>query len=155
MTMIDHYYFEKSQEKLFKELNNVPTIIGFTNNDMYTFIISSMALKYSNMNNAYCYYFDVDAKGDNNQAFHSSDIRYVFGTLKESWRPYDEKDEKVSQIMMQYIANFAKNCNPNGNNLPLWNIKKGKALHITLDEIKMDKPKKFKLIKNTFAGDPK
>ena len=155
MTMIDHYYLEKSQEKLFKELNNVPTIIGFTNNDMYTFIISSMALKYSNMNNAYCYYFDVDAKGDNNQAFHSSDIRYVFGTLKESWRPYDEKDEKVSQIMMQYIANFAKNCNPNGNNLPLWNIKKGKALHITLDEIKMDKPKKFKLIKNTFAGDPK
>ena len=155
MTMIDHYYLEKSQEELFKEINNVPTIIGFTNNDMYTLIIALMALKYSKKNDCYCYYFDVDAKGDKNQAFHSSDIRYVFGTLKDSWRPYDEKDEKISKLMMKYISNFAKNGDPNGKNLPLWNKKKRKALHITLDKIKMEKPKKFKLLKNTFVGDPK
>ncbi len=155
MTMVDHYYLEKSQEELFEKKLNVPTIIGFTNNDMYTLILAIMALSYAKKNNAYCYYFDVDAKGDNNKAFHSSDLRYVFGTLKESWRPYDKKDEEISESMMDYIANFAKTSNPNGNNLPVWEKKNGEALHISSKGIKMGRPNKWKLFKNTFLGDPK
>ena len=155
MTMIDHYYLKKSQEELFKDKVNVPTIVGFTNNDMYTAILAHMGLSYAKRNDAYVYYFDVDAKGDGNKAFHSSDIRYAFGTLDSSWRPYDEGDKKVTETLMRYIANFARSGNPNAAGLPLWEKKKGKALCIRADYIKMGKPNKWQLLRNTFLGDPK
>lgn len=155
MTMIDGYYLPRSEEELLKEKIDVPTIIGFTNNDMYTIILASMALKYSSKNKAYCYYFDVDAKGDANQAFHSSDLRYAFHTLSHSWRPYTKEDEEISNKMVQYFSNFIKYGDPNGENLPKWEILKGKALRFGLDKIEMSKPKKFKLLRNTFKGDPK
>ncbi len=155
MMMVDHFYLEKSQEELFKNKVDVPTIVGFTNNDMYTAILAHMALSYAKKNAAYVYYFDVDAKGDGNKAFHSSDIRYAFGTLDSSWRPYDEGDRKVSEALMRYIANFARSANPNGGDLPLWEKKKGKALCIRTNEIKMGKPNKWQLLRNTFLGDPK
>lgn len=155
MTMVDHYYLEKSQEELFKQSIDVPTIVGFTNNDMYTLILANMALSYAKKNNTYCYYFDVDAKGDKNKAFHSSDLRYAFGTLKKSWRPYDEDDERVSDMMMDYFAEFAKKGDPNKENMPRWEKKAGKALHITLGSIKMSRPGKWRLLHNTFLGDPK
>ena len=155
MTMVDHYYLEKSQEELFKNKVDIPTIVGFTNNDMYTAILAHMALSYAKKNDAYAYYFDVDAKGDGNKAFHSSDIRYAFGTLGSSWRPYDEKDKKVSEALMRYIANFARSGNPNGEGLPSWEKKSGEALCLRTDEIKMGKPSKWQLLKNTFLGDPK
>ncbi len=155
MTMIDHYYLETSQEELFKKKISVPTIIGFTNNDMFTIILARMAIKYAKRADAYTYYFDIDAKGDNNKAFHSCDLRYVFGTLDKSWRPYDDNDKKVSEMMIEYFANFLKKGNPNGENLPLWEKKKGKALRIRINGTKMDRPNYWSLLKNTFAGDPK
>ncbi len=155
MTMVDHYYLEKSQEELFKTKVEVPTIVGFTNNDMYTAILAHMALSYAKTNDAYVYYFDVDAKGDGNKAFHSCDIRYAFGTLDSSWRPYDNADKQVSKTFMAYIANFARSGNPNGDSLPLWEKKNGRALCIRLGEIKMGKPNKWKLLRNTLLGDPK
>ncbi len=155
MTMVDHYYLTDRQEELIKKKINIPTIIGFTNNDMFTLILALMAIKYAKREDAYAYYFDVDAKGDNNKAFHSSDLRYVFGTLDKSWRPYDENDKKVSEMMIDYFANFMKNGNPNGDNLPLWEKKKGKVLRIKLDKTKMSRPNYWSLFKNTFLGDPK
>jgi para-nitrobenzyl esterase len=54
-------------------------------------------------------------------AFHSDDIEYVFGTLDTRpgsvWRP---EDRKLSEEMMGYWTNFAKNGNPNGPGLPHW-----------------------------------
>ena len=155
MMMVDHYYLEKSQEELFKNKVEIPTIVGFTNNDMYTAILAHMSLSYAKKNDAYIYYFDVDAKGDGNKAFHSSDIRYAFGTLDSSWRPYDENDRKISEALMRYIANFARSANPNGDGLPLWDKKKGRALCIRTNEIKMGRPNKWQLLRNTFLGDPK
>ncbi len=155
MTMVDRYYLATTQEELFKKKINIPTIIGFTNNDMFTLVLAMMAIKYAKREDAYAYYFDVDAKGDNNKAFHSCDLRYVFGTLDKSWRPYDENDKKVSEMMIEYFANFLKNGNPNGEGLPLWEKKKGKALRIRTDSTKMSRPNYWSLLKNTFAGDPK
>ncbi len=155
MTMVDHYYLEKSEEELFKGKVDVPTIVGFTNNDMYTLILALMALSYAKKNNTYLYYFDVDAKGDANKAFHSCDIRYAFGTLDSSWRPYDEEDRKISSMLIAYFANFAKTGNPNGGCLPLWEKKHGKALCIRPRNTKMGRPNKWKLLRNTFLGDPK
>jgi para-nitrobenzyl esterase len=54
-------------------------------------------------------------------AFHSDDIEYVFGTLDtrpgSDWRP---EDRKLSEQIMGYWTNFAKNGDPNGAGLPEW-----------------------------------
>jgi para-nitrobenzyl esterase len=54
-------------------------------------------------------------------AFHSDDIEYVFGTLDtrpgSEWRP---EDRKLSEEMMGYWTNFARNGDPNGPGLPQW-----------------------------------
>jgi para-nitrobenzyl esterase len=54
-------------------------------------------------------------------AFHSDDIEYVFGTLATRpgavWR---DEDWKLSDQMMSYWTNFAKNGDPNGPGLPNW-----------------------------------
>lgn len=155
MTMVDHYYLPDSMDKLMKKRIDIPTIVSFTNNDMYTALLAYMAMKYAHKNKAYCYYFDVNAKGDDNLAFHSSDLRYLFGTLASSWRPYDETDYKISALMMDYLSNFAKTGDPNGDKLPLWKIEKGKALIISPEGVKMGRPRKLTLLKNTFLGDPK
>ena len=34
---------------------------------------------------------------------------------------YDSSDLELSRIMLGYWTNFAKNGNPNGENLPTWN----------------------------------
>lgn len=155
MTMVDHYYLPDTQEVLFRKKIDVPCIIGFTNNDMYTIILAHMAMKYQKKNGCYCYYFDVDAKGDNNKAFHSSDLRYVFHTLDKSWRPYDEKDDQTSLTMVTYFTNFIKTGNPNKEGLPVWKKETGKALRFTASGIRMSKPDYFTLLRNTFLGDPK
>ncbi len=54
-------------------------------------------------------------------AFHSDDIEYVFGTLAtrpgETVRP---EDTQLSEAMMTYWTNFAKNGDPNGTGVPAW-----------------------------------
>jgi para-nitrobenzyl esterase len=54
-------------------------------------------------------------------AFHSDDIEYIFGTLDTrpgaTWRP---EDRTLSEQMMSYWTNFAKNGDPNGAGLPEW-----------------------------------
>lgn len=155
MTMVDGYYLEEKEETACKRKIGVPTIIGFTNNDMYTIVLAHMALHYARKQDAYCYFFDVDAKGDDNQAFHSSDLRYAFSTLDQSWRPYDEKDRRISEMMVSYFADFIKTGDPNGKSLPEWTRGGKKALCFTLDGVKMAKPKKLRLLRNTFLGDPK
>ena len=54
-------------------------------------------------------------------AFHSDDIEYVFGTLDTRpgavWRA---EDRKLSDQIMGYWTNFARNGDPNGRGLPEW-----------------------------------
>jgi para-nitrobenzyl esterase len=54
-------------------------------------------------------------------AFHSDDIEYVFGTLdtRPGWEVRPE-DRKLSDQMMTYWTNFAKNGDPNGEGVPAW-----------------------------------
>ncbi|MDD6193350.1 MAG: carboxylesterase family protein [Lachnospiraceae bacterium] len=159
MPVIDGYHITKPVGELMEHPLPIDYMIGYTNNDMFAFLMSKIAHKYAKHTPSYLYYFDIDAPGgDNNGAFHSSDIRYVFGTLKNSHRPYDDKDEAVSEIMMDYIVQFAKTGNPNKPGLPRWEQSKSKALHIVHEpsQITMTRPGSLKLLHNMLTkGDPK
>lgn len=59
-------------------------------------------------------------KGATPQAYHSSEIEYVFGTLASKKLPFTPDDYKLSERMQTYWTNFAKTGNPNGKDLPQW-----------------------------------
>lgn len=70
----------------------------------------------------YTYYFSRNLPGDNNGAFHSAELWYVFGTLFRCWRPFKGYDFELSNMMADYWTNFAKTGNPNGEGLPAWPV---------------------------------
>ncbi|MFV0362857.1 MAG: carboxylesterase family protein, partial [Suipraeoptans sp.] len=56
-------------------------------------------------------------------AWHSSELWYTFASLRENVppaRPWTEVDFRLADQMSSYWANFIKNGNPNGDELPFW-----------------------------------
>jgi len=53
-------------------------------------------------------------------AFHTSEVPYIFETLKLLDRPWKPADFKLSEMMASYWSNFAKTGDPNGSSLPQW-----------------------------------
>lgn len=45
-------------------------------------------------------------------AFHSSDLWYVFKSLKHCWRPWTQGDWELSEVMLTAWTNFAKYGTP-------------------------------------------
>lgn len=80
----------------------------------------------------YVYCFDRPQPGDDIGTPHSCDNRYVFCSLAESWRPYDESDYALSEQMMTYWTNFAKTGDPNGEGLPTWETYDNRELVLRL-----------------------
>ena len=155
MPVIDGALLPGPVDRLIESPLPVDYLIGYTNNDMYAPVMAYIGNKFGRRNGAYLYYFDLDAPGDDNRAFHSSDLRYMFGTLDRSWRPYGQRDQEASAQMMDYLVNFARTGDPNGPGLPPW--KKGKiALRIGLQGTKMGRVGYCKLLNNMLTkGDPK
>lgn len=117
------------------QVNKVPMIIGSTKNDITvtkeeaesenskfhkSCVNWSLMNEKVNDNPCYVYYFKRDLPGDDNGAFHSSELWYMFGTLGECWRPMEEKDYNLSREMINYWTNFIKDGNPNGDGLNKW-----------------------------------
>lgn len=44
----------------------------------------------------------------------------ILYTMGHSWRPFTEKDRKLSEQMTDYLTNFAKTGDPNNGSLPVW-----------------------------------
>lgn len=65
-----------------------------------------------------------DAKPDSfvpKGAVHSAEIEYAFGNLPlNEVFAWTADDYRVSNVMQNFFANFIKNGNPNGTNLPEW-----------------------------------
>ncbi len=53
-------------------------------------------------------------------SFHSGELPYVFGTLREGGRPYTRQDRDLSALMVRYWVNFIRSGNPNGEDLEAW-----------------------------------
>ena len=73
-------------------------------------------------NKAYVWHFCRMLPGDDKGAWHSSDLWYWFGTLRNCWRPMTEKDYNLSDEMTSYLCNFVRNGDPNGKELAHWDV---------------------------------
>ena len=155
MPVIDGALLPGPVDRLIRTPLDLDYLIGFTNNDMYAPVMAYIGQRFGRRNGAYLYFFDLDAPGDDNRAFHSSDLRYVFGTLNRSWRPYGQRDYEASARMMDYLVNFARTGDPNGHGLPPWRPGKG-VLRIGPKGTKMGRTAYGKLFINMLTkGDPK
>ena len=128
---------------------HIPYMLGSTSEDVMPPMIYSMAKSWCEAQEkpSYTWFFDRRLPGDNNGAWHSSDLWYWFGTLKNCWRPMAEKDFALSDQMVSYLCNFAKTGNPNGEGLPLWKNagESHQVLRLGEGETCMGKASKLKL----------
>ena len=103
---------------------DIPYIFGFTANDMNDMtkaVGDFCALRAEKSSRpAFAYLFARPLPGDDNGAFHSSDLWYVFHSLRHSWRPFTEGDKDLSNKIVDFWTNFAKYGNPNGREEVIW-----------------------------------
>ena len=95
---------------------------GSTSEDVMPPIIYQMAKDWcaAQQEKSYAWFFDRRLPGDENGAWHSSDLWYWFGTLDNCWRPMTKKDWNLSNQMSDYLTNFCKYGDPNGAGLTAW-----------------------------------
>ena len=105
---------------------NIPYMMGSTSHDIVPPFVFEMAKNWciaqaeQGKQDSFCWFFDRMLPGDENGAWHSSDLWYWFGTLKNGWRPFTEHDYMLSDKMTSYLCNFVKTGNPNGEGLLEW-----------------------------------
>lgn len=126
--LVDGYVSNESFDKAAIDgtLADVPYMIGFTMNDMgdmHEGIAAFCANRDSIGNKAWAYQFARPLPDDGSHpevterlkgAFHSSDLWFVFKSLKYCWRPWTQGDWDLSEKMLTYWTNFAKYSDPNG-----------------------------------------
>jgi len=85
------------------------------------------------------YYWDHAPPGQDQGAYHESEINYVLNNLYGTDLPWEAEDYEIALKMNGYWANFAKNGDPNvgssfaGGNLTAWNNstpKKNVTMHV-------------------------
>jgi len=113
-------------------LANVPYMIGFTLHDAGNMRpqIENFCLNREEVGNrAYAYQFARPLPDDGSHpevsarlkgAFHSSDLWYVFKSLKHCWRPWTKGDWDLSERMINAWCDFCKYGNPNGSKDGEW-----------------------------------
>ena len=113
-----------TNDALAGRISDIPYMIGFTANDMGDWvkdIADFCALRAEKSTKpAYAYLFTRQLPGDDNGAWHSSDLWYVFHAFRHSWRPFTPGDEALSLKMVDYYTNFARSGDPNGKGGGEW-----------------------------------
>ena len=125
---IDNYTLPESFDDacLDGSLAQVPYLIGYTLNDagnMGTQIVDFCLNREEMGGKAWAYQFARPLPDDGNHpevtqrlrgAFHSSDLWFVFKSLKHCWRPWTKGDWDLSEKMLTAWSNFAKYADPAG-----------------------------------------
>ena len=128
MPMVDGYVSRESFDEaaLDGTLADVPYMMGYTLDDMGDMSggIAAFGLNRDSIGNkCYVYEFARPLPDDGSHpevtqrlkgAFHSSDLWFVFKSLKHCWRPWTQGDWDLSEKMLTAWTNFAKYSDPNG-----------------------------------------
>jgi len=126
--IVDGYVCTKTFDDAAREgtLADVPYMIGYTLNDMGMMsagIGEFCRVRDEQGRKAWAYEFARPLPDDGKHpevtsrlkgAFHSSDLWFVFKSLKHCWRPWTEGDWDLSEKMLTAWSNFAKYGDPNG-----------------------------------------
>lgn len=131
---------------------------GSTSEDMMPPILQGMARKWCAAQHkpSYAWYFDRQLPGDENGAWHSSDLWYWFGTLENGWRPWTAKDKALSEEMVSCLCNFVCTGDPNGKGtqtewLPA-NAQNGHVMIFGEKDAHMGKPSMISMIKTMLTN---
>ena len=130
--IVDGYVSLESFDDAAKDgtLADVPYMIGYTLNDMGNMsdgIAAFCQNREEKGGKAWAYEFARPLPDDGSHpevtarlkgAFHSSDLWFVFKTLKYCWRPWTQGDWDLSEKMLTAWTNFAKNSDPGLNWAP-------------------------------------
>ena len=137
------------------EQHKIPYLIGSTSEDMLPPFLYSMASKWceAQESDAYLWFFERSLPGDDHGAWHSADLWYWFGTLKNCWRPFEEKDYSLSNEMSDRLCTFAKTGSPNSDGLTEWVAGGKQALTLGDNDTKMAKASKLKLWYTMFTNE--
>ncbi len=122
----DAYAAEDEEEAYHNYLDSISDLM------LQTYIASAEYLQDRNDSDIYVYFFNQDLPAHTDAArddsffgsFHSSELWYTFSSMRdiEGQRPWTEADYALSDQMTDYILNFASTGNPNGGDLPEWQI---------------------------------
>lgn len=132
--IIDGYVCKESFDDaaLNGHLADVPYMIGYTLHDMGDMAEGIAEFCYNREkigSKAYAYEFARPLPDDGSHpevtarlkgAFHSSDLWFVFKSLKHCWRPWTKGDWDLSEKMLTAWTNFAKYSDPNGSKGGEW-----------------------------------
>lgn len=116
-TKIENLYKDKIEKDAFSAFNEIFSVYWFMH-PHYSW--TNMALDAG----VDVYRYQFTKENGFHGTYHSGELIYCFGNVKNSpykYR-YDESDVNLSKIMMSYWTNFAKTGNPNGDNLPTWDL---------------------------------
>ncbi len=143
------------------EQKNIPYMMGSTGEDMATAFMHGMVTDWclrqdkTHKQPSYGWFFDRRLPGDDNGAWHSSELWYFFGTLANGWRPFEKQDYALSEFMSTALCNFAKTGNPNGGKVMDWQPTTSKQKNVMIcgeQPAHMGKPSKLKLWKTMLTN---
>jgi len=134
MPIVEGYVSKESFDDATRDgsLADVPYMIGYTLNDMGDMsegIAEFCRERESKGGKAWAYEFARPLPDDGSHpevtqrlkgAFHSSDLWFVFKSLKHCWRPWTKGDWDLSEKMLTAWTNFAKYSDPNGPKGGVW-----------------------------------
>ena len=128
--VVDGKVLPESFDSAAKEgrIADIPYMIGFTLDDMRGLtdgIVRFCTVREQAGTPAYAYQFarrlpDDGRPGILHGAFHSSELWYMFKSLRLSWRPFTEGDYNLAEQMITCWTNFAATGNPNGSEAGPW-----------------------------------
>jgi len=109
--------------------NALDTAKMLNNDKLIASYYHAAQLKNSNdsAHKSYVYFFnhvipDTPERMEKFGAFHTSDVNYWLNHYSKIYpRDWQDLDKKIGDTMSNYLVNFAKTGNPNGDGLPEWN----------------------------------
>lgn len=126
--VIDGITIPDQPERLltFKKINDVPSIIGVLNRDMWPYDLYQNILNWGtekarrDMQPVYGYYMDREIPSVGKGMYHGGDLWYGFGTLGNSTTPFEDVDRRISKEMIDTFAAFIKTGQPFCENGVIW-----------------------------------